>query len=104
MRNKDLRDWATFGLGVQGSSDSFAIRDALLERLSDADQDVREEAMVGLGKRKNPVSRAARPRSSMKLRRAGVHETESLQLERRTHLRRSERKVTSHLAGEKHGP
>jgi HEAT repeat protein len=48
-----VRDWATFGLGVLGNQDSSAIRDALFRSLIDSDEDVREEAMVGLGKRKD---------------------------------------------------
>jgi HEAT repeat protein len=52
--DEDVRDWATFGLGVLGESDSPEIRDALVSRLHDSDEDVREEAMVGLGKRKDP--------------------------------------------------
>ena len=51
--DEDVRDWATFGLGVLGDADSLAIRDAFYRRLSDASEDVREEAMVGLGKRKD---------------------------------------------------
>jgi HEAT repeat protein len=51
--DKDVRDWSTFGLGVQGDADSEEIRDALFSRLSDSDADVREEAMVGLGKRRD---------------------------------------------------
>ncbi len=49
----DVRDWATFGLGVLGDNASPEILDALVERMSDSDEDVREEAMVGLGKRKD---------------------------------------------------
>jgi HEAT repeat protein len=49
----DFRDWATFGLGVQGDMDSVEIREALVRRLNDPDEDVREEAMVGLAKRKD---------------------------------------------------
>lgn len=49
--DKDVRDWATFGLGVLGNADSGEIREALLRLLDDSDEDVREEAMVGLGKR-----------------------------------------------------
>ena len=48
-----VRDWATFGIGVLGHQDSAAIREALYNRLSDENEDVREEAMVGLGKRKD---------------------------------------------------
>jgi HEAT repeat protein len=47
----DIRDWAVFGLGVQGDADSPEIRDALLRCLDDPVEDVREEAAVGLGKR-----------------------------------------------------
>jgi HEAT repeat protein len=55
MRDEDeeVRDWATFGLGVLGDMDSGEIRDALFERLSDSNEDVREEAMAGLGKRRD---------------------------------------------------
>ncbi len=49
----DIRDWATFGLGVLGSTDSTEIRDALLARLTDEDQDAREEAVLALAKRKD---------------------------------------------------
>jgi HEAT repeat protein len=50
-KNKNVRDWATFGLGVLGNADSDEIRKALVECLNDPDQEVREEAIVGLGKR-----------------------------------------------------
>ena len=51
--DEDVRDWATFGLGVQGDSDSEEIRKALLRNVEDADEDVSEEAMCGLAKRKD---------------------------------------------------
>ena len=47
----DVRDWATFGLGVLGDADTPEIRDALAARLSDTNQDAREEAVVALAKR-----------------------------------------------------
>ncbi len=50
----DVRDWAVFGVGVQGDIDSPEIRDALLRALDDENSDVREEAAVGLGKRRDP--------------------------------------------------
>jgi hypothetical protein len=49
----EVRDWAVFGPGVLGDSDSPEIREALLRCLSDANQDVYEEAAVGLGKRQD---------------------------------------------------
>jgi HEAT repeat protein len=51
--DEGVRDWATFSLGVQGDIDSEEIRSALWQRMSDANPDVRDEAMVGLGKRKD---------------------------------------------------
>ncbi len=51
--DKDVRDWATFGLGVLGDTDSDEVREVLVRRLNDTDSGVREEAMVALGKRKD---------------------------------------------------
>jgi HEAT repeat protein len=49
--DEDVRDWATFGLGVLGDLDSEKIRDALYQRMTDPNRDVREESLVGLAKR-----------------------------------------------------
>jgi HEAT repeat protein len=51
--DEQVRDWATFGLGVLGDADSPTIREALLERLGDSYPDAREEAMSALAKRKD---------------------------------------------------
>ncbi len=70
--DSDVRDWAVFGLGVQGNVDSLEIREALLERVADSDEDVREEATVGLGKRRDtrllPVLRSLLDAPILKLR------------------------------------
>lgn len=50
-KDSEVRDWATFGLGVLGGFDSPEIREALFQNLNDEDEDVREEAMAGLAKR-----------------------------------------------------
>lgn len=49
----DVRDWATFGIGVLSELDTPAIRDALYQRLDDGHFETHCEAMTGLGKRKD---------------------------------------------------
>jgi HEAT repeat protein len=46
--DQDVRDWATFGIGTLGEKDSPEVREALIGRLSDSFEDVRQEAIVGL--------------------------------------------------------
>lgn len=58
-KDSEVRDWATFGLGVLSDFDSPTIREALLKNITDEDEDVREEAMGGLAKRRD--SRVASP-------------------------------------------
>ncbi len=53
-QDEDVRDWATFGLGVLGNADTVEIRKALVARLSDPNEDAREEAIVALTKRHDP--------------------------------------------------
>jgi HEAT repeat protein len=49
-----VRDWATFGLGTMVEQvDTPPLRDALIERLSDSDEIVRSEALIGLARRKD---------------------------------------------------
>ena len=52
--DRDVRDWATFGLGDMGQADSPDIRSALAQRLRDGDEEIRGEAMVGLANRRAP--------------------------------------------------
>lgn len=67
----DVRDWATFGLGVQGSADSPEIREALVARLGDTHAAAGEEATVALAKRGDPrvlpivLARLAQPAIAM---------------------------------------
>lgn len=50
-QDEDVRDWATFSLGVWGDLDTPKVRDALARRLDDAFENVRLEAIAGLAKR-----------------------------------------------------
>jgi HEAT repeat protein len=49
----DVRDWSTFGIGALGKMDTPRIRDALVDRLHDSFEDVRQEAIVGLARVKD---------------------------------------------------
>lgn len=49
----EIRDWATFGIGSLLDIDTPMIREALCARVSDKDEDVRSEAIVGLARRKD---------------------------------------------------
>jgi HEAT repeat protein len=49
--NRDVRNWATFGLGSMTSVNSVALREALLERTNEPDDEISGEALVGLALR-----------------------------------------------------
>lgn len=51
--DEEVRDWATFGVGVLGDIDSEEIHEALARALGDVYVEVREEALVGLAKRRD---------------------------------------------------
>src|SRR6266567_1906356 len=46
--NEEVRNWATFGLGTQIDTNFSEICNALLARLSEDNQEIRGEALVGL--------------------------------------------------------
>jgi HEAT repeat protein len=46
-----VRDWAAFALGSQVDVNTSELREALVERLSDEDDDTRGEALIGLARR-----------------------------------------------------
>ncbi|MGE3918301.1 MAG: HEAT repeat domain-containing protein [Hyphomicrobiaceae bacterium] len=58
--NRDVRDWATFGVGsILDEHDFPALREALAARLADDDAEVAMEAIAGLALRKDPRGLAA---------------------------------------------
>jgi HEAT repeat protein len=51
--SEDVRNWATFELGSMTEVDTPELREALLRRLTDGNEEVRGEALVGLARRKD---------------------------------------------------
>ncbi|MFC3150057.1 HEAT repeat domain-containing protein [Litoribrevibacter euphylliae] len=51
--DRDVRNWAMFGLGTQIEADTPEIRQALIIGVSDNDSEIRGEALVGLAVRKD---------------------------------------------------
>jgi HEAT repeat protein len=57
--DRDVRDWATFGLGTMCTADYPELREALRNRLAEDDAEIRAEAMAGLALRKDAAVIAA---------------------------------------------
>lgn len=49
--DRDVRNWATFGLGSMTEVDSIPLREALLARIAEDDEEISGEALVGLALR-----------------------------------------------------
>jgi HEAT repeat protein len=49
----DVKNWATFGLGSQCDVDNSSLRQALIDRTTDSDPEIRGEALIGLARRKD---------------------------------------------------
>ena len=52
--SEEVRNWATFGLGTQIETNSPEICNALLVSLTEENQEIRGEALVGLARRQHP--------------------------------------------------
>ena len=52
--DRDVRNWAAFGLGSLSDMDTPEIRDALAPLLDEPDAEIRGEALIGLAKRHDP--------------------------------------------------
>lgn len=51
--DEEVRDWATFGLGSLGTTDTPEIRDAFADLLNDSSSDVVDEALAALAQRRD---------------------------------------------------
>jgi len=54
--DEEVRNWATFGLGSQIKADSPVIRQALIDRLGEENDEIAGEALLGLARRRAPMA------------------------------------------------
>ena len=95
----DVRDWATFALGMLASEDSQDLREALVARLDDPDPETRLEAVHGLAIRGD--RRAVEPALELL---AAAAETEGDGMWRRLELRETAQRLAAQTGDERFGP
>ena len=97
--HSDVRDWATFALGMLASEDTEDLREALVARLDDPDAETRLEAVHGLALRGDP--RAVEPALELL---AAAAESEGDGMWRRLELRETAQRLAAQTGDERFGP
>jgi len=95
----DVRDWATFALGMLSAHDTQELREALVDRLGDADAETRLEAVHGLAVRGD--ARAVEPALELL---AEAARTEGDGMWRRLELRETAQRLAAQTGDERFEP